>query len=101
MPFNIEPLDLVIVLIVALIVFGPSRLPEIGRGMGRAISEFRHGTRAMVDEFSGQMNQPAQPRSSEPSPAPRGDGGKACTRCGSTNLDGARFCNHCGAKLTD
>ena len=41
MPFNIGPLELVVVLIIALIVFGPQRLPELGRSLGKGIREFR------------------------------------------------------------
>jgi sec-independent protein translocase protein TatA len=38
---NIGPLELVVVLIIALVVFGPKRLPELGRSLGRGIREFR------------------------------------------------------------
>jgi sec-independent protein translocase protein TatA len=38
---NIGPLELAIVLIIALIVFGPKKLPELGRSVGRGIREFR------------------------------------------------------------
>jgi sec-independent protein translocase protein TatA len=38
---NIGPLELVVVLVIALIVFGPKRLPELGRSLGRGIREFR------------------------------------------------------------
>lgn len=38
---NVGPLELAIVLIIALIVFGPKRLPELGRSLGRGIREFR------------------------------------------------------------
>jgi sec-independent protein translocase protein TatA len=38
---NIGPLEIVIVLIIALIVFGPKRLPELGRSMGKGLREFR------------------------------------------------------------
>ncbi len=38
---NIGPLEIAIVLIIALIVFGPKRLPELGRSMGKGIREFR------------------------------------------------------------
>ena len=36
-----EPLDLVLILIVALLLFGANRLPETARAMGKAIREFR------------------------------------------------------------
>lgn len=38
---NIGPLELVVVLIIALVVFGPKRLPELGRSLGKGIREFR------------------------------------------------------------
>ncbi len=38
---NIGPLEIVIVLIIALIVFGPKRLPELGHSMGKGLREFR------------------------------------------------------------
>jgi sec-independent protein translocase protein TatA len=41
MPFNVGPLELVVVLIIALIVFGPKRLPELGASLGKGIREFR------------------------------------------------------------
>ncbi len=44
--FNIGPTELIVILIVALIVFGPKRLPEIGRTLGRSLNEF---SRASTD----------------------------------------------------
>jgi sec-independent protein translocase protein TatA len=38
---NIGPLELAIVLVIALVVFGPKRLPELGRSLGKGIREFR------------------------------------------------------------
>jgi sec-independent protein translocase protein TatA len=38
---NIGPLEIGIVLIIALIVFGPKRLPELGSGLGRGMREFK------------------------------------------------------------
>jgi sec-independent protein translocase protein TatA len=38
---NVGPLEIAVVLIIVLIIFGPKRLPELGRSMGRGIREFR------------------------------------------------------------
>jgi sec-independent protein translocase protein TatA len=40
---NIGPMELIIVLAIALIVLGPKRLPEAGRSIGKGIREFKDG----------------------------------------------------------
>jgi sec-independent protein translocase protein TatA len=39
--FNISPLEIAVLLVIALIVLGPQRLPEIARSVGRGMREFR------------------------------------------------------------
>ena len=42
MPFNnIGPMELIIVLVIALLVIGPKRLPEVGKSLGRGMREFK------------------------------------------------------------
>ena len=40
---NVGPMELVIVLAIALIVLGPKKLPEVGRSIGKGMREFRDG----------------------------------------------------------
>ena len=36
-----QPMHLIIILVIALVVFGPSRLPELGKGIGKGIRDFK------------------------------------------------------------
>lgn len=40
---NIGPMELIIVLVIALIILGPKRLPAAGRSLGRGMREFKDG----------------------------------------------------------
>jgi sec-independent protein translocase protein TatA len=41
MPFGIGPLEIAVVLVIVLIIFGPKRLPDLGRSLGRGMREFK------------------------------------------------------------
>ena len=71
--FGIGPLELLLILIIALIVFGPRRLPEIGRALGRTIREFREASqeltmqlRTEIDAASHELEEAAQELRSTP-----------------------------------
>jgi len=84
MPGNIGPLEIVIVLIIALIVFGPKRLPELGSSLGRGIREFKEtitGDRHDDDDepdddvkalSASATTSPVEPAESEVAPDKRG-----------------------------
>ena len=48
--FNVGPLELVVVLIIALIVLGPQRLPDVARSVGRGMREFRNALESPDDD---------------------------------------------------
>ncbi|MBP2637455.1 MAG: twin arginine-targeting protein translocase, TatA/E family [Firmicutes bacterium] len=48
--FNFSMPELIVVLIVALVVFGPAKLPEIGRAFGKSINEFKSATNDVKEE---------------------------------------------------
>jgi len=52
MPFNVGPLELVIVLVIALLVIGPKRLPEMGNSLGKTIREFRKASTDIAEATS-------------------------------------------------
>jgi sec-independent protein translocase protein TatA len=55
MPFNgIGPMELVIVLVIALLVLGPKRLPEAGRSLGRGLREFKQSVTGAQPEEPSQ-----------------------------------------------
>lgn len=61
MPGNIGPLEIGIVLVIALLVFGPKRLPELGRSLGKGIREFK-------GSITGEHDDEEKPRIDPPAP---------------------------------
>jgi sec-independent protein translocase protein TatA len=50
--------ELVVVLLIALIFFGPKRLPELASGLGKSIREFRKSTSEIEDQITGETTTP-------------------------------------------
>lgn len=74
MPFGLQPIHLIIVAVVALLIFGPRKLPEIGRAVGKTLTEFRKGAKEMTGSFMEEVSQPTDSapavQVSAPAPAP-------------------------------
>ena len=67
--FGIGIPELVLILIVGLIVFGPSKLPEVGRAVGKGLREFRKASNALSVAINAEEEPapPAQPKRTPPS----------------------------------
>ncbi len=71
--------ELAIILVVALIVFGPRKLPELGRSLGKSLSEFKRASNELkntldeeirVEERRATLPPPAQPEVTPPAAQP-------------------------------
>jgi len=58
---NIGPVELIIVLVIALLVLGPRRLPEMGSAVGRTIREFRKASTEITDAATIDTRLDAKP----------------------------------------
>lgn len=58
---NIGIPGLVLILVIALIIFGPSKLPEMGKAVGQTLKEFKKSTK----ELTNEVNEPVEEIKSE------------------------------------
>jgi sec-independent protein translocase protein TatA len=61
MPFNVGPLELIIVLAIALIVLGPKKLPEFGRSIGSGMREFKDSLTSSTQRDEDEDSVRAKP----------------------------------------
>jgi sec-independent protein translocase protein TatA len=59
MPFGIGPWEIAVVVIIALVVFGPKRLPELGQSLGKAITGFKSGLKSSEEEIRAALKDDA------------------------------------------
>lgn len=60
MPFNVGPMELIIVLVIALLILGPGKLPEVGAAFGKTIREFRKAS-SDIQETANLATSPSAP----------------------------------------
>ncbi|WP_457570005.1 twin-arginine translocase TatA/TatE family subunit [Desulfurobacterium sp.] len=49
--------ELILILIITLLIFGPSKLPDLAKSMGKAINEFRKASSGIVDEDDNKKKE--------------------------------------------
>src|SRR3954451_23480203 len=70
MPTSLGPAEILVILVVALVVLGPQRLPEAGRQIGRFVSEVRHWSSAVQAEIRDVIDAEGEPTPPPPAAAP-------------------------------
>jgi len=55
------PMHILLIVLVALLFFGPSKLPELGRGVGKMLREFKAGTKGLLSEEERQPDSKPLP----------------------------------------
>ncbi|HHW61653.1 MAG TPA: twin-arginine translocase TatA/TatE family subunit [Syntrophomonadaceae bacterium] len=63
---NVGIWELVLILLVALLVVGPSKLPEVARSLGKGVQQFQKSVNGMRQEFDDMMNDNDEPVRPEP-----------------------------------
>jgi sec-independent protein translocase protein TatA len=77
--FNLGGGEIILILALVLILFGAKKLPELAKGLGTGIKEFKKATREVTDEIQTSMNEtpsqnrlpssaPTQPSATQPQP---------------------------------
>jgi TatA/E family protein of Tat protein translocase len=71
MPFNIGPGELILILIIALVVLGPARLPDVAQSLGKSLREFRKAASDISDASKVDVStEPTTKEMAPPTPAP-------------------------------
>lgn len=52
---NIGVPGLILILIIALIIFGPAKLPQLGRAVGQTLKEFKNSTKEVMDDVTSEF----------------------------------------------
>ena len=95
--------ELVIILVVVLVIFGPKNLPQIGSALGKTVKNVREGMEEGEDEKSAK--KPASDDDAVEVVADEDDADadvediQFCGECGAKNPAGAAFCSKCGHKF--
>lgn len=58
------PGEIVLILLIAMVLFGAKRLPEIGKSLGRGIKEFKAGVKGLGDDVREGMEDDTEPKPS-------------------------------------
>ncbi|HLH23208.1 MAG TPA: Sec-independent protein translocase protein TatB [Chloroflexota bacterium] len=97
--FGIGLPELLLIMVLALVVIGPERLPEVASQLGRTMAELKRQANQLTAEFQQSMEIAAQERKDQRIGATAPLAARYCGQCGAAAPAEARFCSSCGASL--
>jgi len=56
--FGLGIWELIVILIIALIIFGPGKLPEVGKAIGKGLSEFKKASKDIENDIKKEIEEP-------------------------------------------
>jgi sec-independent protein translocase protein TatA len=98
---HLGPTELIIILVIALMIFGAGKLPEVGSALGRGIKEFKKATNDETQREIGASAATTAPTApvTTASPDTAATASRACAKCGAQTGASSQFCPKCGASL--
>lgn len=105
---NLGPLEIIVILFVALLIFGPKNLPKLGKSLGQTVKNVREGMEGEPDADAKKVEAPKETEVvAEAEVATDADADANveedvvfCSKCGAKNAADAAFCSKCGNKLS-
>ena len=93
--------ELLIILVVALLIFGPTNLPKLGKSLGQTVKNVREGMEGDDEpaKVEAPAETPAEPAVAEAEAEDVEADVVFCSKCGAKNAADAAFCSKCGEKL--
>jgi sec-independent protein translocase protein TatA len=82
----LQPMHLIVVLVIILLIFGPGKLPELGRAVGDGMRELKRATSGEADTTPSRL-------------AAQVANGPVCLECKAPLPINSRFCGVCGAQI--
>ena len=98
---NLGPFEIVIILVVVLVIFGPKNLPKLGAAFGKTVKNVREGMEG-DDEEKKDENVEDVVATDAPAAEPAGEAGEDtvfCTKSGTADPADSACCKKCGAPL--
>jgi sec-independent protein translocase protein TatA len=90
----LQPGHLIVVLVIVLLIFGPGKLPSLGKAVGDGLRELKKATGNDEHHDAETASATVTPISAAPTASVR-----TCPSCNGSVAAGDKFCGHCGAAV--